>query len=92
MVSESNEMYSYGRENASMQLRQCFAFSPSSRHIHIFTVSVHRKFKPTQHSEITVPSLSEKGEGGLRWGLLTTRLSSWHHCKQTPDMAVVCPL
>lgn len=35
-----------------------------SRHIHnIFTASLHREFEPTQHSEIAIPSLSEKGEG-----------------------------
>lgn len=35
-----------------------------SRHIHnIFTASVHREFEPTQHCEIMISSLSEKGEG-----------------------------
>lgn len=35
-----------------------------SRHIHnIFTASVHREFESTQHSEIAIPPLSEKGEG-----------------------------
>lgn len=64
-----------------------------SRHVHnIFTASVHREFEPTQHSEIAIPSLSEKGEGLERGPTGSTALSSWHHCKQTPDVAVVCPL
>lgn len=35
-----------------------------SRHIHnIFTASVHREFETIQHSEIAIPSLSERERG-----------------------------
>jgi len=86
MASESKEMYSYLKEEImlSCSIQNVLLSLLLSRHIHsiIFTASVHREFEPTQHSEITIPSLSEKGRGSTE----STGLSSWHHRKQTPDM------
>lgn len=57
-------------------------------HLYIENLNPHDILKV-----ITVPSLSEKGEGsGEGVATKSTGLSSWHHCKQTPDVAVVCPL